>query len=82
MSARGDHRRLNAITPHSPSQLTDREQDVLRHLSVGLANKEIARVLGVSPKTAGTHVENIYRKLGVTTRAAATLRALQLSLIA
>jgi HD-GYP domain-containing protein (c-di-GMP phosphodiesterase class II)/DNA-binding CsgD family transcriptional regulator len=82
MSARGDHRRLNAITPHSPSQLTDREQDVLRHLSVGLTNKEIARVLGVSPKTAGTHVENIYRKLGVTTRAAATLRALQLSLIA
>ena len=43
----------------------------------GHSNKEIARRLVVSPKTASHHVEHIYGKLGVSSRAAATLFATQ-----
>jgi HD-GYP domain-containing protein (c-di-GMP phosphodiesterase class II) len=66
-----------AIAPH----ITDREREVLVHLARGLTNKEIARVLSISPSTAGTHVENLYRKLEVSTRAAAALAALRLDLV-
>jgi HD-GYP domain-containing protein (c-di-GMP phosphodiesterase class II) len=59
----------------SSLQVTQREQEVLSHLARGSSNKEIARKLGISPSTAGTHVENLYRKLGVSTRAAAALIA-------
>jgi HD-GYP domain-containing protein (c-di-GMP phosphodiesterase class II) len=61
--------------------ITDREREVLIHLARGLTNKEIARVLSISPSTAGTHVENLYRKLEVSTRAAAALAALRLDLV-
>lgn len=57
--------------------LTPRERDVLGHLIRGLSNKQIARALHVSPSTVGTHVENLYRKLGVSNRATATLWALE-----
>jgi HD-GYP domain-containing protein (c-di-GMP phosphodiesterase class II) len=72
-------------TPARPQttavHLTDREREVLVHLARGLTNKEIARVLSISPRTAGTHVENLYRKLEVSTRAAAALAALRLDLV-
>lgn len=72
--------------PAHPSQavklrITEREREVLVHLARGLTNKEIARVLSISPSTAGTHVENLYRKLEVSTRAAAALAALRLELV-
>jgi DNA-binding NarL/FixJ family response regulator len=41
----------------------------------------IARRLGISPKTVGNHVEHIYTKLGVSNRAAAAMRAMQLGLV-
>lgn len=44
-------------------------------------NKEIASALGISPKTAGHHVQHVLEKLGVHTRAAATLIAMQRGLI-
>ena len=61
--------------------ITDREREVLVCLARGLTNKEIARALSISPSTAGTHVENLYRKLEVSTRAAAALAALRLDLV-
>jgi len=60
-----------------PAGLTAREVDVLALLARGHANKEIARRLVVSPKTVSNHVEHIYLKLGVSSRAAATLFATQ-----
>ncbi len=64
------------------SDLTDRELDVLLELALGKTNKEIAQALALSPKTVGTHIEHVYAKLNVSTRAAATLRAVQLGLLA
>jgi len=57
--------------------LTARETEVLRLLAQGLPNKSIAKRLAITPKTAGNHIEHIYTKLGVTNRAAATMRAVQ-----
>jgi DNA-binding CsgD family transcriptional regulator len=51
--------------------LSLREQEICRLLPLGLSNKEIAAQLDISPKTVGKHLENIFIKLGVTSRAAA-----------
>ncbi|CAM5599982.1 response regulator [Streptomyces griseomycini] len=51
--------------------LTDRERDILAHLSLGLGNREIARALFISEATVKTHLRRIYDKLGVDTRAGA-----------
>jgi len=51
--------------------------EVLRAITRGLANKEIARGLHVSPATVHTHVLNLYGKIGVNTRAGATLYAFE-----
>jgi HD-GYP domain-containing protein (c-di-GMP phosphodiesterase class II) len=61
--------------------LSERETEVLRRISLGESNKEAARTLALSPSTVRTHVENIFRKLECSTRAAATLKALTLGLI-
>jgi HD-GYP domain-containing protein (c-di-GMP phosphodiesterase class II)/DNA-binding CsgD family transcriptional regulator len=82
MTACGMPRRsLPSPATTSPLQVTQREQEVLVHLARGCSNKEIARKLGISPSTAGTHVENLYRKLGVSTRAAAALIASRRGLV-
>jgi HD-GYP domain-containing protein (c-di-GMP phosphodiesterase class II) len=60
-----------------PAGLTEREVDVLRLIARGLANKEVAARLGISAKTVGHHIEHIYAKAGVTTRAGATLFAME-----
>lgn len=69
------------MAPVPKSDLTPRETEVLSELITGRSNKEIARSMGLSPKTVGTHLERIYRKLGVTTRGAAALKALEAGLI-
>jgi HD-GYP domain-containing protein (c-di-GMP phosphodiesterase class II) len=61
--------------------LTDRETEVLARISLGESNKEVARNLALSPSTVRTHVESIFRKLGCSTRAAATLKAYTLGII-
>ncbi len=61
-------------------QLTDREYTVLELLSAGHTNREIAAELFISPSTAGVHVSNILRKLGVKSRVQAATLAHQLSL--
>jgi HD-GYP domain-containing protein (c-di-GMP phosphodiesterase class II) len=64
-----------------PASLTEREVDVLRLIARGLVNKEVAARLGISAKTVGHHVEHIYAKAGVTTRAGATLFAMEHDLL-
>ena len=53
------------------SKLTRRENEVLRLLAQGLTQHEIAERLTISPKTVGTHIEHVLRKLGVHSRAQA-----------
>jgi len=64
-----------------PAELTDREVEVLRLLARGLSNKQVARELTLSPKTVGRHIEHIYAKAGVSTRAGATLFAMEEGLL-
>ncbi len=65
----------------APNGLTQREIEVLRLLARGLTNKDIAQVLVISPKTAGNHIEHIYSKIGASSRAAASLFAVQHGLL-
>jgi HD-GYP domain-containing protein (c-di-GMP phosphodiesterase class II) len=60
-----------------PAGLTDREAQVVALLARGLQTKQIARTLGISAKTADRHVQNAYGKIGVSTRAAAALFAME-----
>lgn len=65
-----------------PAGLSEREAEVIGLLARGFQTKQIARALAISVKTADSHVQNAYRKIGVSTRAAATLFAMQHGLIA
>jgi HD-GYP domain-containing protein (c-di-GMP phosphodiesterase class II)/DNA-binding CsgD family transcriptional regulator len=64
-----------------PAGLSDREVEVLRLLAHGLANREMAQRLCIAEKTVGHHIQHIYTKIDVSTRAAATLFALQHDLL-
>jgi DNA-binding NarL/FixJ family response regulator len=57
--------------------LTDREAEVLAHLSKGLANKQIAVALGISEHTVKFHVSSIYAKLNATNRTQAVREGLR-----
>ena len=59
-----------------PARLTAREWEVLEWVAEGKTNKEIARVLWLAPSTVRKHLENVYLKLGVSTRTGAVARAL------
>jgi len=61
--------------------LTAREVEVLALLARGLSNKQIAKRLTVAPKTVSNHVEHIYTKIAVSSRATATLYATQHGLV-
>jgi HD-GYP domain-containing protein (c-di-GMP phosphodiesterase class II) len=63
------------------SGLTPREIEVLRLIAAGLTAKEAARRLEIAPKTADNHIQSLYSKIGVTTRAAAALYALERGLV-
>ncbi len=65
-----------------PAGLTEREVEVVRLLARGLQTKQVARALGVSVKTADHHVQHAYAKIGVSTRAGATLFAMEHGLLA
>jgi DNA-binding CsgD family transcriptional regulator len=65
-----------------PAGLTEREAEVVALLARGMQTKQVARALGISVKTADRHIQNAYRKIGVSTRAAATLFAMEHGLLA
>ncbi len=76
-AARPDRRRHTAAPPAYPAGLTAREVEVLRLVAQGLPNSAVAARLFLAPRTVNTHLTNIYTKLGVDNRAAATRFALE-----
>lgn len=74
--AAAGQRPLQVRHPHV-ANLTEREVEVLRLVARGHTNKAIAAQLTLSQKTVGNHLQNIYGKIGVSTRAAATYFAMQ-----
>jgi HD-GYP domain-containing protein (c-di-GMP phosphodiesterase class II)/DNA-binding CsgD family transcriptional regulator len=70
-------RRAAPPRPGWPADLTDREVEVLRLIARGRSNREVGQQLFIAPKTVGRHVENLYRKIGVSSRAAAAIFALE-----
>jgi len=54
---------------------------VLTLIARGASNRQVARALDITPKTAGTHIERIYTKINASTRATATLYAVQHGLL-
>jgi HD-GYP domain-containing protein (c-di-GMP phosphodiesterase class II) len=67
--------------PERPGGLTDREVEVLRLVARGMSNREVASQLVVSGRTAEHHVQHIYDKIGVSSRAAAALFAMEHGLL-
>jgi DNA-binding NarL/FixJ family response regulator len=63
------------------SPLTSREAQVLRHIGLGLSNKEIAKSLQISIETVKEHVQNMLRKIGASDRTDAAVRAVRLGLV-
>lgn len=75
-AARGGARR--PAEPALLEPLSERELEVLQTLAKDLANKEIARRMGISDRTVQQHLANVFGKLGVQSRTGAVLKALRL----
>ncbi|MDX9718674.1 MAG: DNA-binding response regulator [Thauera sp.] len=65
--------------PLLPNPLTQREMDVLEWVACGKTNRDVAEILGMSPRTVNKHLEHIYEKLGVETRTAAVAQFARLA---
>ena len=72
---------VGRIRRATPAGLSEREIDVLRLIARGHSNRQMARLLSISEKTVSHHVQHIYDKIDVSTRAAATLFAVQHDLL-
>jgi DNA-binding NarL/FixJ family response regulator len=70
---------LSLLPPELP--LTGRETQVLRHIALGLSNREIAGSLEISVETVKEHVQNVLRKAKATDRTDAAVRAVKLGLV-
>ena len=86
LSAGPDATRVEALTGRAPrrgggSGLTAREVEVLQQVATGRTNRAIAAELFLSEKTVARHVSNIFMKLGVSSRAAATAHAYEHDLV-
>jgi LuxR family maltose regulon positive regulatory protein len=81
----GQHAQISKVELENlttSATISAREQDVLKLLSAGCSNREIASELSVSESTVKTHLSNIYCKLNATSRFQAIARARELSLVA
>jgi DNA-binding NarL/FixJ family response regulator len=67
--------------PETEAVLTTREREILELLSEGFGNKQIAARLGISTNTVKTHLEFLFEKLGVSTRAEAVARGVRRGLL-
>jgi NarL family two-component system response regulator LiaR len=67
--------------PDGPEQITERELEVLKLAAQGLSNRDIALHLGISVRTAQTHLSNMFNKMGVGSRTEAVMYALRQGLI-
>jgi ATP/maltotriose-dependent transcriptional regulator MalT len=85
LGAATDLARLDELTrpstPRGARELTGRELEVLGLIATGKTNRAIADALGLSEKTVARHVSNIFTKIGVSTRAAATAYAYRRRLV-
>ncbi len=72
---------LSANSFHTTLELTEREQEVLLRVARGERSKEIAIHLGISERTVGSHLNTIFAKLGVDSRASAVAVALERNLL-
>ncbi|WP_287367146.1 response regulator [Thauera sp.] len=77
MRARGEETEPPAAL--LPNPLTQREMDVLEWVARGKTNRDVAEILGMSPRTVNKHLEHIYEKLGVETRTAAVAQFARLA---
>jgi DNA-binding NarL/FixJ family response regulator len=66
--------------PHRDT-LTPREREIIRHVALGLRNAEVGRKLFISEETVKTHLNNIFKKLGVRDRAELTRHAIRVGLV-
>jgi DNA-binding NarL/FixJ family response regulator len=79
LAAAGDKGR--PVRRRWPADLTDREVDVLRRIAVGRSIQAAAADLNLAPETVDFHPQNIYSKVGISSRAAVTLFAIQNDLL-
>jgi ATP/maltotriose-dependent transcriptional regulator MalT len=81
LGASADLARIDAVAAAAPGVLTARECQVLRLVAAGMTNRGIATELVISEHTVSRHLQNMFMKLGVTTRTAATAYAYQHHLV-
>jgi HD-GYP domain-containing protein (c-di-GMP phosphodiesterase class II) len=79
LAAAGHH--VQPIRRQLVADMTGRELDVLRLIARGQSTREIATTLGISGKTAGNHIQNLYGKIEVSTRAGAVMFAIEHGLL-
>jgi HD-GYP domain-containing protein (c-di-GMP phosphodiesterase class II) len=81
LAAAGQRSAQRAARREWPAGLSEREVEVLRLIARGASNREAAERLGISPKTVGHHVQHVYAKIGVSTRAGAAVFAMEHDLL-
>ncbi len=81
LGAEPDAASLESLRTTKTSPLTERELEVLRLVAAGRTNREIAAQLVISPHTVSRHLQNIFLKLDLSSRAAATAYAYEHKLV-
>jgi NarL family two-component system response regulator YdfI len=81
ISELGKRARSARESSEARSSLSDRELEVLQRAALGLTVGQVARRLGISPRTVETHLTSVYRKLGARNRVQAIARASELGLV-
>jgi DNA-binding CsgD family transcriptional regulator len=72
---------FDSFPEEPPVLLTPREIEVLGALGNGMTNKEVARLLGISPHTVKFHIESLFRKLGAASRAEAVAKGMRQQIV-